>query len=179
MDEDIKAEGEKPEETQAEGATPPADSKEEIEQLRKALKAANSESAQRRKRLDEYERAESARKEAEMTETQKLEKRAADAEAKNTQLSAELKTTRIKSEIKLLAIELGFADVEDAYNLIDKSGIEADDNGVKGVKEALETLAKAKPYLIKQSKGDGVGTARGAAKKPQPDAKPNYTLPRL
>lgn len=56
----------------------PAEHKKVLE----ALKAANRESADRRKKLEAYEKAEQERKEAEMSELEKAQKRAAELEAK-------------------------------------------------------------------------------------------------
>lgn len=56
----------------------------------------------------------------------------------------------VKAEIKSLSATLGIVDPDAAYQLIDKSGLKVEDSGdVKGVKEALEALLKAKPYLKK------------------------------
>jgi len=57
-------------------------SKAEFDKMQAALKEANRESAQRRKRLEELEAQEASRKEAAMTETEKATKRAAELEAK-------------------------------------------------------------------------------------------------
>lgn len=165
---------EKPKEA---GETPSLD---EYKKMQTALKEANKEAAARRKKLEEYEAAEAKRKEAEMTEAQKLEKRATDAETEAAQTKEKMSLVLIRAEIKIKAVEMGFADVEDAFNLLDKSKIEiSEDGNVNGVKEALEALAKNKPYLLKQPKGDGVGTGRGDKKRTQPEVKPTYTLPRL
>lgn len=151
----------------------------EYKKMQAALKEANKEAAARRKKLEEYEAAEARRKEAEMTEAQKLEKRASEAEAEAVQTKEKMNLVLIRAEIKVKAVEMGFADVEDAFNLLDKSKIEiSEDGNVNGVKEALDALAKNKPYLLKQ-KGDGVGTGRGDKKRTQPEVKPTYTLPRL
>lgn len=56
----------------------------------------------------------------------------------------------VKAEVKSLSASLGIVDPDAAYQLIDKSGLKVEDSGdVKGVKEALEALIKAKPYLKK------------------------------
>ncbi|WP_366160574.1 scaffolding protein [Bacillus infantis] len=59
----------------------------------------------------------------------------------------------VNSEVKVLANELGFADWEDALALADLSQVKEDDKGnIAGVKEALESLSKKKPHLLKQTK---------------------------
>jgi hypothetical protein len=64
----------------------------ENEKLAKALKDANKEAANRRKKLDEYEKAEQAKAEAEKTDLQKAHERAEKAEAEKKAL--ELKVMR-------------------------------------------------------------------------------------
>jgi len=109
----------------------------------------------------EYERlkkAEEERKQAEMTEVERLQAKLAELEkqaqeAENTKSQAlELANKRlIKSEFKLVAKELGVRSeaLDDAFVLADLSGVEIDEDGnVKGVREAVEALKKAKPYLF-------------------------------
>ena len=62
----------------------------------------------------------------------------------------------IAAEVKTVAIELKIVDAEAALALMDKSKIKVNDKGdVTGVKEALEALAKAKPYLVGKTQTDG------------------------
>lgn len=54
----------------------------------------------------------------------------------------------IAAEIREIGAQIGLVDAEAAFTLMDKSGISVDDSGnVAGVREALETLVAAKPYL--------------------------------
>ena len=62
----------------------------QLTQMQDALKKANREAAERRKKLDGYESAEAARKEAEMSETDKLNKRLADAEKRAKEAELQL-----------------------------------------------------------------------------------------
>jgi hypothetical protein len=109
----------------------------------------------------EYERlkkAEEERKQAEMTELERLqaklaelEKQAQEAEQAKAQTLEAANKRLIKSEFKVLAKELGVRSeaLEDAFVLADLSAVEVDEDGnVKGVKEAVEALKKAKPYLF-------------------------------
>ncbi|WP_410770982.1 scaffolding protein [Fontibacillus sp. BL9] len=62
----------------------------------------------------------------------------------------------LNAEVKVLANELGFADWEDARALADLTAVKENDKGeLEGVKEALETLAKIKPHLLKSRQGGG------------------------
>lgn len=130
------------EETTEKDQTP--DVQAELERMRTALKAANRESAERRKRLEELEAQEEARKTAEMTELERAraekeaaEQRARDADARVTQ-------TLIRSAFVAEAAKAGAVNPEDAYVLADKNGVEvADDGTVTGVAEAVKALVDA------------------------------------
>lgn len=74
----------------------------------------------------------------------------------------------IRAEVKVLAKDLGIVDPEAAFALADLSKVQvAEDGTVSGVREALEALAKAKPYLIGKSgqvgSGSNPGTSTGNA----------------
>lgn len=64
----------------------PTDLAAELERTKLALKGANKEAAERRKRLEELEQAETKRKESEMSETDKLKKALAETETKLKQM---------------------------------------------------------------------------------------------
>lgn len=79
----------------------------------------------------------------------KAEQKVKELEATLAERDARHRAERIQLEIKLQAQALGFNDPADA-NLADLSGVEITEEGqIKGVKEALEALIKAKPYLAK------------------------------
>lgn len=109
-------------------------------------------------KLDEFTKAEEERKQAEMTEVERLQaqlqKYETDVKAAEEAKAKALESANqrlVKSEFKLLAKELGVRKdaLDDAFVLVDKAGIEVDEDGnVQGVKEALESLKKAKAYLF-------------------------------
>jgi hypothetical protein len=109
-------------------------------------------------KLSEYTKAEEERKKAEMTETERLQaeldefKRIAqEAEETKSKTLESANKRLIKSEFKVLAKDLGVRKdaLDDAFVLADMSSVEIDDEGnVTGVKEALESLKKAKAYLF-------------------------------
>ena len=73
----------------------------------------------------------------------------------------------IRSEIRVQAAGLGFADPDDAWRFIDADAIETDEDGEpKNARKLLEDLLKAKPYLARPS---GNSTNGG----PPPSPKPN------
>ena len=123
----------------------------ELENTRKALRQANAEAAERRKKLDALEAEEAKRAEASMSELQKAQRAAEKLTADNAALTLQLQTIRIQAAIEREANLLGFADVQDAFTLVARSEIVIDGDTVKGAKEAVATLAKAKPYLLKSA----------------------------
>ena len=74
---------------------------EDVKVLKAKLKAANHESAGRRKRLEALEAAEKERQEAAMSEAEKLQKRAADLEAENKKLKITSAQISIATEVGL------------------------------------------------------------------------------
>jgi hypothetical protein len=168
-----------PEETPDETppATPPAADAAalaaELEKTRAALKAANAESAARRKKLEGYELVES--------ETARLRAELATVQAQADQAKANAKATAIRYAVEAAAGRLNFQDTSDAITLADLSGLQvADDGKVTGAEEAVRALADKRPYLLKPA-GDALGTPRRATaqKPPAEPAKPGAPLVRL
>jgi hypothetical protein len=79
----------------------------------------------------------------------------------------------IRAEVRAQALALGFADVDDAWALIDRAAVSLDDSGdVKGAKEAVKALATKKPHLIRADTGGGYGAPAGSrANSAPPDAR--------
>lgn len=62
----------------------------------------------------------------------------------------------IVAETKSVSAELGFIDADVAFQLMDKANVKVDEAGkVTGVKEALEALKTAKPFLASQHQPSG------------------------
>lgn len=152
------------------GAMSPEQLQAELERTRAALKTANKEAADRRKKLEEIESNEAKRKESELTEVQKAAKRAEEAEASLKQTKDRYRTNAIRNEIKLYAQNAGFVDTQDAIALVDMSGVDFDEanDKVTGAKEAIDALAKAKPHLLKADKpqAPNINSNSGGAKPP-------------
>lgn len=110
-----------------------------------ALKSTRSESIDRRKKLDAFERSAAEAAAATLSDIDKATKRADAAEA-----TATAYRDRIASqEVRLRAIEKGFADPTDAMDML-RSTLQYDDDGMpKDLDDALDALLKAKPYLRK------------------------------
>lgn len=77
------------EEKATETEAPKVVSQEEFEKMQKALKEANKEAAQRRKKLEELEAKEKERQDAELSELDRLKKQNAELETKQKQLEQE------------------------------------------------------------------------------------------
>lgn len=153
------------------GAMSPEQLQAELERTRAALKTANKEAAERRKKLEEIESNEAKRKESELTEVQKAAKRAEDAENSLKQVKDRYRTNAIRNEIKLYAQNAGFVDTNDAIALVDMSGVDFDEasDKVSGAKEAIDALAKAKPHLLKapdKPQAPNINSVGGGTKPP-------------
>ena len=153
------------------GAMSPEQLQAELERTRAALKTANKEAAERRKRLEEIESTEAKRKESELTEVQRVAKRAEEAEASLKATKERYRTNAIRNEIKLYAQNAGFVDIADAIALADMSGVDFDEanDKVTGAKEAIDALAKAKPHLLKapdRPQAPNINSFGGGAKPP-------------
>ena len=141
-------------------AEPPAEKEKELTaaelalqlaDMRKALKDANRESADRRKKLEAFEAAEAERKTAEMTETQKLQARLDKLEAEKTQTVAQANERIITAELKAQAAAQGFTDLDYAVFKVRAKVTLTEAGDVEGAEDALKELAKASPALVKKA----------------------------
>ena len=96
----------------------------------------------------------------------------------------------ISAEVRAVGAELNIIDIDAAFMLMDKSGVAVGEDGsVTGVKEALEALTAAKPYLVKAAaatsgtgstgnfpRAGGDGTADFAARLEEARRSGNMTL---
>ena len=123
----------------------------ELAEVRKALKAANSEAADRRKKLQAFEDAEKKRKESEMSEVEKLNAQLVEMTSTQEQLQKSLQDTKLNAAIDVAAKTLNFINVDEARAHINRDALKLDDEGNwTGVKKALETLAEERPHFIEK-----------------------------
>lgn len=138
-----------------------------IQRLRQDLKdakAGGKKAEELQAKLDEIEK-------GQLSEKDRLERERDEYKGKLDQAEQKSRDRVIRSEVRVIASELGFADPSDAHRFLDVSGIEFDDDGEpKGIKKLLEDLAKAKPYLIK-STGNGTSGVPGS---PRPTGQSNH-----
>ncbi len=127
-----------------------------LERTSRALKDANKEAADRRKRLDALEKAEADRQAAQLSETDKLK---ADKQKVENDLKAAkeaLNQARLRQAFSTAArkLEKPFISVdaeEDGFRLADLSALEIGDDGtIKGIDDVLKDLGKNKAYLFGQ-----------------------------
>lgn len=174
-DKDKDGEGkdtDKPTDKKVDKSKPTADElKEELARKERLLDIANKEAAERRKKLEAYEKAEEERKKAEMTELEKAQKAAEDAEAKAAEAEKQRADALITAAVKVAAIQANLQNPDDATRLIDYSQIKVDDNGdVTGVDEAIGALVKDKSYLVKAADKPNIdATKAGKQKEKEPD----------
>ena len=120
---------------------------------------------ERAKKADELEKANTEAEEKRLADQKKFEeladKRAKERDDATTKLQKSIQDNRITIE----ASKIGVVDLEAVLQLVDRSNIRIDDNGIAtGVTEAIQALITAKPYL-KGKPGVtniGSGTAPGA-----------------
>ena len=72
----------------------------------------------------------------------------------------------ISAEVRAVGTELHIIDIDAAFALMDKSGVKVGEDGsVTGVKEALEALTAAKPYLVNGSENADFAARLESARK--------------
>jgi hypothetical protein len=137
----------------------------------KREKEKQAELDEKLKRLEEFEKAEAERQKAAMSEAERLQaekeeatKRAEEASEKATKAQEAANQRIINTEIKSIARSLNANDPADVLALLDKAGVEIDDDGnVQGAEEAVKALKEAKPWMFKQAVGaDAVGGSNPA-----------------
>lgn len=146
------------------------DLKAELDRARKALAAANKEAADRRKKLEAFERAEQERQQAQLSAEERLKQQLAEVQAQAQAATAAANERLLRAAVLAEAAKLAFVDPSDAWRMLDRDGLAVGDDGeVTGAAEALKALVKAKPYLVKAAtapaasidgdRGRGVATA--------------------
>lgn len=127
----------------------------EFETLQNQLRAADQ------KRTQAEKEAETLRTAA-LSETERAAKELTDTKAANEQLQAQNKDLQIK--VAFVSDNThDWHDANAALKLADLSGVTIDADGtVKGLKEALEAVAKSAPYLLKPKAEAGAAGATGS-----------------
>lgn len=146
------------------------------------IRKLRDENAGHRKRNKELEDAESKRQEAELSAQEKAEKQLAKIQKEHEDYRTSVQERIVTTELRAAAADLGFADLSDAVRLLDRSELEFDEDGnPTNARKLLESLAKAKPYLLKAQNGGQQRTAAssgGATNPPRSATSGPQTLTR-
>ena len=163
MDDQKVIEGETPEQpTTPASETPAVIDLAEYKKLQDALKLANREAADRRKKLEAYEKAEADRLKAEMTEADRLKADLQAAQEKITAYETERQKAQAQAAFQKAVADSGLVFVsekaaEDAFRLVD-TGTDA-----KPFKDQAKEMAAERAYYFKPTTGapDINATAKG------------------
>lgn len=129
--------------------------REEFETVKQRMQAADRRASEAENKL----------REAERKEKSDLENAQADLDAAQKRI-AELEQTLNSTAVETAFVKYGkheWVDVEAALRLLDTEGVEIKDGKVTGLGPAIEKLAKAKPYLVKNDSQNGSSGASGSA----------------
>ncbi len=128
---------------------------------RTELKSTKTELENVNKRLQEIE-------DKDLSESEKLKRERDEAVTKATAAQTQAQQRIIRAEVKNVAVDLEFQDPSDAARFIDSEALKFDEDGEPtNVRELLEDVLKAKPYLKKAESAGGEGT-KGAGPKASP-----------
>lgn len=136
--------------------TPQVVTLEEYETIKRRMEAADSEKGKLAKQLRDIE-------DKDKSEVEKLKRDFEEAQAELKKAREEALAAKLSSEILKFP---GFVwhDPEAVLRLVDMEMISVDETGaVKGVKDALNKLAKDKPYLLKGKQDKDGGKGSGGA----------------
>lgn len=125
--------------------------KAKLAENQKHIKSLNKESADRRKKLEEYEKAEQERKQSEMSEKEKAEARAKELEIKNQELAQQNRTLALQRdfEAKVRDASLVFRNskaAKDAFKALVEEVLEDGDTDV--TEDHIKLLLKERDYLF-------------------------------
>jgi hypothetical protein len=158
-----KAAAEKKTADDAASGTTDVDLQAEITRLNAALKTANREAGDRRKRLTELEAEKADREKADLTETEKLKAELETAKREVTETQKVARDLLIRAAFVAEAAKSGVAHPEDVYLLADKSDVDVNDVGaVTGVEEAVKALVEAGRVPMGKAKAPNLDGGAGS-----------------
>ena len=85
-----------------------------------------------------------------VAETKQFSEQLATLQEQNIALEQQRTDLLLRTTVVAEATRQGFYDPDDAYGLLDLSRLVVKDGKVDGIKEVLQELAKAKPYLLQE-----------------------------
>lgn len=120
-------------------------------------------------RADELEQANQSEADKLRTRAEREAQKRADAEDRAAKAQEKADSALKRAAVVSVAAQANAADPADVWTLLDKSSLSLEDDGtVKGVKDAVDQLLKAKPHLQKRAGGFD-GGANGASSSSTPD----------
>lgn len=129
----------------------------DTEGLKSALSKERKARRDAEKELRTFRKEREDRENADKSELTKAQERLTKRDAQVTALANRLRDSAVNSAITTAATALKFRDMDDALRLVERSGIEIDQDedtpenvevDVKSVQAAVQALAKAKPHLL-------------------------------
>ena len=141
--------------------------KAKLAEQQKHIRALNKESAERRKKLEEFEKAEAERKQAELTEVEKATARAKALEEERAQLAKENQTLKLQRdfEARVRDASLSFRNshaAKDAFHAL----VEILGDETEVTEEHIKQLVRERDYLFgkaEQTVTGNDGTRKGKA----------------
>lgn len=116
-----------------------------------------------KKRLAELETASLSETERQQKRLTELETEAANERAQRIAAETKAQTMAIRVAVVSAAMQANFTNPDDAYNLIDSTGIKVEGDKVEGVEEAVQALAQSKPYLLRKGSSVNLNAAPAGA----------------
>lgn len=116
--------------------------------------------------------------EEKLKEQQKFDELAKRKEEEATTWKSKYENAQIDNQIIAEASKNGVVDVDAVLKLLDRSAVKLTDNGVEGVKEAVEKLLSEKSYLL-GSNNNGKGFGKGANPTNTPSGQKKFTLSQM
>jgi len=142
-------------------------SKEEYERLKARMSAADKSAAEALKKVKEYE-------DKDKSETERLTGQVEELTKTNADLTEENKRLRFDNAFALQS-KYSWQDPEIVLGLVRGHELVSveDDGTIKGLDKALEAIAKAKPFLLKDDEGEGSQSGAGPTGSPTGSTKKN------
>lgn len=152
-----QGEGDKPEPKDSETTPPAGDPQKKIAALEEEKNRHYSARTTAEQERDDLQKRLKAIEDKDKDELTKAQERIAELETGSSSSAEALKQLSLQNAF-LKDNTYSWFDPDDALQLADLSKVEIDKEGkVSGLKEALETLVKAKPHLVKPKDGDDQG----------------------
>jgi hypothetical protein len=147
----------------------------ELEQLRVALRKANKDATDNRKRAEAYDAEKAVKAEAELSELQKAQQKLADLERGKAALELERQELTAKYEFSLAVLRPGSGveptAAEAAWKLVDRSELEFSEDGrPTNIVKVLKDLVRQYPFLAAVQKQQAPNINAGEAGKGKDEA---------